>query len=75
MYIKVRVITGAKKESLMVESSDHYKISVKEKPERNLANKRVLELVRQHLALEHGNIRIISGHHSPSKIISVEKSI
>jgi len=73
MYIKIRVITGAKKESLVVESSDHYKISVKEEPERNLANKRIVEIVRQHLALIDGNIRIVSGHHSPSKILSVDK--
>ena len=71
MYIKVHVIASAKKELVMRKGSDSYDISVREPAERNMANKRVLELVAGQLGLPVAKLRIISGHHSPSKIISV----
>lgn len=70
MYIKVKVKTGAKREAVKRISTDHFNISVKEKAEHNYANTRLLEIIRN---LFHGKpVKIISGHHSPSKIISVE---
>jgi len=74
MYIKVKVSTEAKKEKIIKKSKDHFDISVKESAERNLANKRVLELVRGYFKVYNGNVRIVSGHHSPSKIISVPEN-
>lgn len=73
MYIKVKVTAGAKKEKLVKISNDHFEISVKEPAERNLANKRVVELVRDYFKVYNGETRIVSGHHSPSKIISLDK--
>lgn len=73
MYIKVKVKTNAKKEKIVKKSEDHFDISVKEPAERNLANKKVLELVRNYFKVYNGKVRIVSGHHSPSKIISLDK--
>lgn len=70
MYIHVKVTTNAKKESVEQIDKDHYKISVKEKAERNMANERILEIIREKIP-ETKEIRIISGHHSPSKLLSV----
>ena len=70
MYIKVRVIAGAKKELIQEVSAGYFKISVKEPAERNLANRRVVELVAAHYKIAPKQIRIISGHTSPSKILS-----
>ena len=70
MYIKVKVLAGAKREIVEKESDDHYKISVKEKAENNQANKRILEIMHEHFP--NSQIKIVSGHHSPSKILSVE---
>ncbi len=71
MYIKVRVKANSRAESIIKESHDHYVISVKEKAERNLANKRIVEIVKSmfpdHL------VRIIHGHKSPSKLIAVDE--
>lgn len=72
MYIKVRVVAGAKKEKFEQVSKDHFKISVKEKAERNMANDRLRELLSEHFSIGKGKIRLISGHHSPSKIFSVD---
>jgi uncharacterized protein YggU (UPF0235/DUF167 family) len=74
MYIKVKVSTEAKREKIIKKSKDHFDISVKESAERNLANKRVLELVRDYFKVYNGSVRIVSGHHSPSKIISVPEN-
>jgi uncharacterized protein YggU (UPF0235/DUF167 family) len=71
MYIKVRVFAGAKKEEFTQISSDHFKIVVREKPERNLANRRVAELLADYFKTTFASIRLVSGHHSPSKIFSV----
>ncbi len=69
MHIKVRVKTGAKNESIKKVSDDHYEISVREKPEANMANKRVLALMSRALKIPAARIRMTKGHHSPSKIL------
>ncbi len=71
MYIKVKVTAGAKKETFLPVSKEEFKVSVKEPAERNLANNRIRELIAIHYKLPIGKTRIISGHHSPSKILSV----
>lgn len=72
MYIKVRVTPDAKKETFTEDSPDHFTVSVKEPAERNLANKRVMELMARHFRIPLGKVRIISGHHSHGKILNVE---
>ncbi|MCR4334148.1 MAG: DUF167 family protein [Patescibacteria group bacterium] len=69
MYIKLRVVTNAKKEKINKISEDHFEIWIREKAERNMANRRVVEVMKKYFKT--GKIRIVSGHHSPSKIISV----
>jgi uncharacterized protein YggU (UPF0235/DUF167 family) len=71
MYIKVRAVAGAKKEVFIQKSEDHFEIWVKEKAERNMANKRICQIIAIHYSISIGKVRIISGHHSPSKILSV----
>lgn len=70
MYIKVRVKTESKKESFeKSKKDDEYLISVKEEARNGWANERILEILKQELKTN--NIRLISGHTSPSKIFSV----
>jgi len=71
-YIHVKVTAGAGKESFKEKSSDHFEISVKEKAERNMANSRVLEIVAGHFKLPVNKVRIVNGHHHPSKLLVVE---
>lgn len=73
MYIKIKVNASAKQEKIVQKTKDHFEISVKEPAERNLANKKIIELVRSHFKVYNGDVRIVSGHHSPSKIISLDK--
>jgi uncharacterized protein YggU (UPF0235/DUF167 family) len=70
MYIKVKIIANSRKEVIEKVSKDHYNISLKEKAENNRANRRLLEIM--HGEYPNVAIKIVSGHHSPSKILSIE---
>ncbi|MBI2476144.1 MAG: DUF167 domain-containing protein [Candidatus Taylorbacteria bacterium] len=72
MYIKVEVIAGAGKESIEELSPTSFFVSVREEARNNQANRRVLELIRHAFGTEGVRVKIVSGHHSPRKIISVE---
>ena len=71
MYIRVRVQAEAKRDSLEKTGEDSFVVSVKMPAEQNLANKRVLELIAEHFSITPKQIRIISGHHAPGKILSI----
>ena len=72
MYVKARVRAGMKAESFRKVSDAHFEIAVREKAERNEANLRVVALVAEHFMLPSGKVRIVNGHHSPSKLLSVD---
>ncbi|MDO8591207.1 MAG: DUF167 family protein [bacterium] len=72
MYIKVEVLAGSKQEYVKKTGSDSFAVSVREKAEQNAANRRVLELVRQEFGGQGVIAKIISGHHSSHKILSIE---
>jgi|GEM_PF-368193 len=71
MYVKVIVTPGAKKEKIEKQKDNHFTIAVKEKAERNMANTRVLEVLSAFLAVPKNHLKIVTGHQSRSKIISV----
>lgn len=73
MYVSVRVVAGARQESVEALPKGRLRISVKAPAERNLANKRVRELVAEHLKLPLAQVRLLSGHASPSKIFSIDQ--
>ncbi len=74
MYLKVRVNASAKKEKVEKKSDDNFIISVKEKAKMNMANKRVCEIISSIYEIPRKSVRIISGHQSPSKILSINIS-
>ncbi|HET9641723.1 MAG TPA: DUF167 domain-containing protein [Candidatus Paceibacterota bacterium] len=69
-YVKVFVTPGAKKETVE-QKGETLAISVREPAERNLANVRVRELVAAHLGVPLAKVRILTGHRSRGKMISV----
>lgn len=70
MYIKVLVTPNSKKESFIQVSEDSFELAINEKAEMNQANNRVLEVFRKQFPGK--NVKIISGHHSPHKILDIE---
>ncbi|PIT91069.1 hypothetical protein COU17_02155 [Candidatus Kaiserbacteria bacterium CG10_big_fil_rev_8_21_14_0_10_49_17] len=68
--VRVHITAGAKKENL-TEDDGVLKVSVKERAEKNMANRRMCELVAEHFHVSAGAVRIIAGHHHPRKIVSI----
>ncbi len=71
MFIKVKVQANSKKEEVKKKNDDTYSISVKQKAERNMANTRVCEIIASLFNISYKNVRIINGHQSPNKILSI----
>ncbi len=74
MYFKVRVTASAKKEQIKKVSPDTFEISVREKAEGGKANARVASIIGGMHVVEgrKPRVRIVSGHHHPHKILSVD---
>lgn len=70
MYIHVKVVAGAKEEKVEKKTDTRFLVWVKEEAEMNMANKKIVEIFRG--IYETGRVRIINGHHSPSKLLSVD---
>lgn len=70
MFIKVFVTPGAKRDTVE-EKGDDLLISVREPASGNRANTRVRKLVADRLKVEVGRVRILTGHRSRGKMISV----
>ncbi len=72
MYIKVKAVPSSKKESFEKKSEDTFLICVKEPARQNLANKRIVSLIIENFGVSKGKVRIVSGHRSRNKILSVD---
>lgn len=72
MYVRVLVHPGVNKERILKESDNEYTISVREKAERNQANRKIIEIIAYEFNVEENRVRIVSGHRSQRKIISIE---
>lgn len=70
MFIKVFVTPGAKREKVE-KKGDTFTISVREPAQGNRANLRVREIIASQLKKPLGSVRILTGHRSRVKMISV----
>ena len=75
MYIKVRVVPKAKREQIKRINDQTFELTVKEPAERNLANNRIKEMISEFSAVETKAVRLVSGHHSGSKILDVKMDV
>jgi uncharacterized protein (TIGR00251 family) len=69
MYLKLKVVPDAQEEKVMQVKDDEYRIWVKAPAENNKANNRVLEMLLDRFPNK--RILLVSGHVSPSKIVSI----
>jgi uncharacterized protein YggU (UPF0235/DUF167 family) len=75
MYVKVHVYPGMKKEKITETTINTYELILKAPAERNAANVRVREIIADIYCVPITAVRIITGHHSPSKILDVTRDI
>lgn len=71
MYVKVHVYAGMKKEQRIEIEKDTYEIITKAPALQNAANIRVRELIAEAYEVPIKEVRIVTGHHHPSKILEV----
>jgi uncharacterized protein YggU (UPF0235/DUF167 family) len=71
MYVKVHVYAGMKKDSLVKLKDNVYEVVTKAPAEQNLANRRVREMVAEEYGVAEQAVRIVNGHHNPSKLLEV----
>jgi len=71
MEVRVTVVAGAKKERTVSEKNGTLTIAVKEKSERNMANRRVREMLAERFGTTLAKVRIITGHSSPKKRVEI----
>lgn len=71
MFFRLEVAPEAKRESLARVAADKFKATVREKAVGNLANRRALNLLAEHLKVAPADLKIITGHHRPHKIVQL----
>jgi len=71
MYIHIKVLTNQKEERVFERKPGYFDVSVREKPEQNQANRKIIQIVAGYFKIEPEQVRMISGHHKPSKILSI----
>jgi uncharacterized protein YggU (UPF0235/DUF167 family) len=72
MYARMHVMPEAGREHVEERARDSYMVSVREPAEQNLANRSAIRLLARHLKIPSAKIRILSGHHRPGKIVSID---
>lgn len=72
MIITVKVSAGARTEKIEEVDIRVLKIRVRETPEKNMANKRVIELVARHYGVSFDSVLLVSGATFREKIFLVE---
>lgn len=68
--VKVRVQAGARQESVS-RAGEAWVIAVKEPAEANRANARVRAVLAEALAVPLAAVRLMTGHHRPSKMFEI----
>ncbi len=71
MYVRVRAYSGSKKNNIKRLSDDRFEIQVREPAQQNLANYRLRQLLASEFGVNDKAVRLVSGHHSPTKIFDV----
>jgi len=71
MRVRVHVFADMKKEVVKEVGEHNFEMKLKHPAERNMANQRMRELISEWYNVKVGKVKIITGHHSPHKIVEV----
>ncbi len=74
MFVHVRAVPSAKKERVTKVSDTEFQIEVREKPEQNMANRRIIELLGIALGVKASQVKMLTGHRSTSKMFSIDQN-
>lgn len=72
MYIRVKVIPNSSKNHIqLMEDGVTYKVKIKAVPEKNKANKELIEFLAEHFKVEKSKVSIKSGNQSQIKLVNI----
>lgn len=74
MLIHVKIHPESRKDSLEAKNDNNFVVKVREKAENNAANRRMRQLLAEHFKVDLGKVKIVTGHHAPSKIIEIQNA-
>ena len=75
MYINVKVITNAKTTEITKIKPLYYKAKLRSVPEKGKANAELIEMLAKNFECKKSEIKILSGHHSREKLLSIPDPI
>lgn len=73
MLIKVKAFPNSKKEEIIKKSEDSFELRVKEKPERGLANKKLIKILSTYFKIPESRIKLVKGFKEKNKIFKIFK--
>jgi uncharacterized protein YggU (UPF0235/DUF167 family) len=71
MLIHIKIKPNSNKDEVVKKSDASYVVFVREEAKENKANYAMLLLLAEYLNVPVSILRIITGHHTPSKIVEV----
>lgn len=74
MIIKVKVNPCAKERKILEQGKNYFKIYLKSAPEKNKANKELMEFLASEFKVKKNQIKIIKGEKNNIKFISINKN-
>jgi uncharacterized protein (TIGR00251 family) len=69
--LRLRVVPGAKRDAVVGRHGDAWKVRVAAAPERGAANRAVVRLLAEALALPERSVAVVSGHGARDKIVEL----
>lgn len=71
MLIKVKVNVLSKEDKVIKKSEDSFEVFVKVDAQRNMANKKIIELLAEYFNLPQHRVRMIKGFKESNKIFNI----
>ena len=72
MLIKVKANVSSKEDKVIKKSEDNFEVFVKVDAQRNMANKRIIELLAEYFNLPQYRIKMIKGFKESNKIFDIK---
>ncbi|MDD2274523.1 MAG: DUF167 family protein [Candidatus Pacebacteria bacterium] len=72
MLIKVKASTLSKEDKVVKKNEDSFEVFVKAEAQRNMANKRIIELLAEYFDLPQHKVKIIKGFKESNKIFDIK---
>jgi hypothetical protein len=72
MLIKVKAFPCSKEDKVVKKKEDNFDVFVEAEAERNMANKRIIELLAEYFDLPQTKVKMVKGFKESSKIFDIK---